>query len=123
MVYHTYLNFKSGDKNIFKFEILDKEKNLIERWSEVFSRELNSHQGHYASIILALKKINKMNMNINSLHIYSCGQVVIRQLNGEYSVKAKSIKKLYQLTGKLVEESGYKVFFHWKPKEKVDLKV
>jgi len=72
------------------------------------------NEAEYWAIIYALEMISTYEF----VTIYSDSQLVVRQLNGEYSVKNVRLRKLHRRVRELISQRGLDVEFVWIPREK-----
>jgi len=103
--------------------ILENKKIIIE-YSEFLGKKTNN-EAEYLAVIRALEKLHEiLNEEIKNikLNLYSDSEFLIKQLNGEYKVKADKIKPLFNKVQKLKE--NLKLNVSWIPRgenEKADL--
>jgi ribonuclease HI len=72
----------------------------------------------YAALIAGLEALGQM--NISQVTVKGDSQLVINQVNGEWTVRSPNIIPLYQKAIGLVErlvEQGYELRFIWVPRE------
>jgi ribonuclease HI len=73
--------------------IKDEQGNLITTISQSIGRTTNN-QAEYRAIIAALERA--ISLGVSQIDMRSDSELVIRQINGQYRVKAASILPLYQ---------------------------
>jgi RNA binding exosome subunit len=118
--YHAFITLeRKRDIVYFKYFIRDGNNNFVTEKKSKLKKKLTQHEAHYGNIINVLSEISKMKVSINKLHIYSCNQVTIRQLQGEYKINASNLLKPNKYVERLIKEVDFEVVFHWRPKEKI----
>jgi len=85
--------------------IKDEQGRLITAISQPIGRATNN-QAEYRAIIAALEEAIKL--GAKQVNMHSDSELVVRQINGRYRVKAASIKPLYQRVKQL--QSQFKGF-------------
>jgi ribonuclease HI len=72
-----------------------------------------NNEAEYGALILALEwvKKNKESMEVSEILINSDSELLVRQMEGRYKVKAKNLKPLWSRARDRVEEMGVPVFF------------
>ena len=78
--------------------IKDEAGRILARISQRIGRATNN-QAEYQAIISALEKAIKL--GARRVDLYSDSELVVKQLNGSYRVKAPALKPLYQQVKKL----------------------
>ncbi len=94
---------------------------LDENGEEVFSgkkflHEKTNNEAEYLALILALEKIHEL--GINRVDIFMDSELVVKQLKGEYKVKNRRLKPLYERVLTLLENFDYKIFHVKREKNK-----
>ncbi len=80
--------------------ILDENDQMIEEYKEFVGIKTNN-EAEYRAIIRALELCKKY---AKKVHIYSDSELVVRQLNGEYKIKKKELKELFEQVEKAEKE-------------------
>jgi ribonuclease HI len=85
--------------------IYDDQKKLIYQESKFIGIKTNN-EAEYSGIIAALEwvKKNKTNYNITQLNCFADSQLMIRQLQGLYKVKASTLLPLFALSQQLLTQ-------------------
>lgn len=77
------------------FMVYEEDGRLASKDAQYIGKTTNNH-AEYMAIILALKWCTtETDANVLSLAVYCDNELVIRQLNGEYKIKAKGLRPLY----------------------------
>lgn len=73
-----------------------------------------NNEAEYLALVEAITWIrdNQANFNITEVNFYSDSQLLVRQMQGKYKVKAPTITPLYSLAKSLLDNSGYSYKFH-----------
>jgi len=79
---------------------LDENERIIEKHKEYIGIKTNN-EAEYLAIIKALEIAKKY---AKKVHIHSDSELVVRQLNGEYKVKKKELKELFEQVEKIEKE-------------------
>ena len=88
--------------------VIYKNDNIIYKNGAIISEYNTNNFAEYSALIAGLKKA--IELNIKSLQVYGDSQLIIKQLNGVYSVKSNNIKDLF-LTATLLKESFQQINF------------
>ncbi len=67
-----------------------------------------NNEAEYHALILGLKEACKQ--GIKNLHIYLDSQLVVRQIQGDYKIKASHLRALYQEVKKLLNKFTYQIY-------------
>lgn len=87
-----------------------QDKILFDTISAYLGKKTNN-EAEYEAVIRAFQYIKDKNLNVEKINLYADSQLVIKQLKGEYKVKAPTIIPLYkQLQGLMY---GLNIKFHW----------
>lgn len=86
--------------------VYEKER-LIHKHAEYNGRATNNY-AEYKAVLIALRWcLSKLDAKDTSVELYSDNELVVRQLNGSYKLKSKSLKPLNEdvrsITGKFKE--------------------
>ncbi len=108
-----------GGVATYGFLIKDQEGNVICKGKGVigagmFGDDVTNNVAEYKALIEGLKCF-KEKIGEGELVIRGDSQLVIRQMKGEYKVKARRIVPLYEEAKRLTE--GIKVVFEWVPRK------
>ena len=89
----------------FGVVIFDDSKNIIAQLSKFIGIKTNN-EAEYSALVEALTWIrdNQTNFNITAINFYSDSQLLVRQMQGHYKVKAPTIIPLYTLAKSLLKE-------------------
>ena len=88
----------------------ENNKQLLE-FKEYLGTQTNNY-AEYMAVIRALEISQKQ--NVRSLDFYCDSQLLVRQMSGEYKVKAPQIKELFIRAKKLVKDFSHVGFHHIK---------
>ncbi|MBI5286581.1 MAG: ribonuclease HI family protein [Deltaproteobacteria bacterium] len=89
--------------------ILDEDGNMVKRLKYYLGVTTNN-QAEYKALLLALKEVCSKQYAVGRLKIYSDSELLVRQIKGEYRVKDKGLKPLYQeVMGLLRGLKGYDI--------------
>ena len=82
----------------FGLVVYDKDKNIIYKNSKFIGNKTNN-EAEYAALIDALQWLqnNKDNFAISKINLFSDSQLLVRQIQGIYKVKAVHLKPLHHL--------------------------
>jgi ribonuclease HI len=80
--------------------ILDENERVIETYKEFFGVKTNN-ETEYLAVIKALELVKKYSKKV---HICSDSELVIKQINGEYKIKKKELKALFDEVEKREKE-------------------
>jgi len=94
--------------------IKDPDGNIMEGIGGYLGITTNNY-AEYSALIAALK--SSMKYNPDRIEIYSDSQLLVRQLNGLYRVKSKSLLPLYNEARDLISSIGNVIIFYI-PREK-----
>lgn len=97
----------------FGVVIYDESKNIIAKISHFIGVKTNN-EAEYSALNEALVwlKDNQQKLNIDSVDFYSDSQLLVRQMQGKYKVKAPTIVPLYRLATSLLLELKLDYKFH-----------
>jgi ribonuclease HI len=84
--------------------------------AEPFSKDATNNVAEYMALVKALKWLLANNLNSGKVEIKSDSQLVVKQLSGEYKVKAKRIISLYRQV-LLLKNKFKEVEIVWVPRE------
>ena len=95
--------------------LLDGEKRF--EGNDFLGKKTNN-QAEYYGLIKALKfvKNNRLANKNRTIKIYSDSQLIIRQLQGKYSVNSKNIKNLYKTVQKYLRDLKVDYELIWVPR-------
>ncbi len=89
--------------------VYNKDGEIFDEISHYLGTKTNN-EAEYTAVIRALEYVK--HRNIKDANIFCDSQLLVRQLNGEYKVKAKTLITLYKQVKELMDElEGVK--FHW----------
>ena len=94
--------------------VIEDGKRTICLHSEYIGIATNN-EAEYKAVIMALEYV-KENFTVRKISIFSDSQLVVRQLNGEYKVKASGIIPLWSRSKKLMSEINASI--EWVPRNK-----
>ena len=95
----------------FGIAVLDQHGDIIYKLSKFIGIKTNN-EAEYFAILEALTWVRDHQTEFSSVNFYSDSQLIVRQLNGLYKVKAANIKALYQLALSLISEIKITCTFH-----------
>jgi len=84
--------------------------------AEPFSKDATNNVAEYTALVKALEWLLTNNLNSGKVEIKSDSQLVVKQLGGEYKVKAKRIIPLYR-KALLLKSKFSDVEIKWVPRE------
>jgi ribonuclease HI len=84
--------------------------------AEPFSKDATNNVAEYTALVKALEWLLANALNSDKVEIKSDSQLVVRQLHGEYRVKAKRIISLYK-QALLLKNKFKEVEISWVPRE------
>jgi len=102
----------------FGVVVYDESKKIISQISKFVGVKTNN-EAEYLALVDALSwvKSNLSNYDITSLNFYSDSQLLVRQMQGKYKVKAPTITPLYHQAVSLLREINLNYKFHEIPRE------
>jgi ribonuclease HI len=102
----------------FGVVVYDESKKIISQISKFIGVKTNN-EAEYSALLDALiwVKDNLVNYDISSLNFYSDSQLMVRQLQGKYKVKAPTIIPLYRQAVSLLSTINISYKFHEIPRE------
>ncbi len=80
-----------------------------------FLGEKTNNEAEYTGVILALEAVRSLNLEGENIILFSDSEFLVRQLKGEYAVKADKIKPLFEQVDKL--RQGLQIKFQWVPRD------
>lgn len=83
--------------------IYDNSGNEIWSCSKYIGDDKTNNYAEYYSLIIGLRKLNKMDLKHTNVVIYGDSELIIRQMNGTSKVKSKMMKQLNTLASKLIK--------------------
>lgn len=89
------------------------EEILIEQIYKYLGKKTNN-QAEYTAVIFALQKLK--DLNYSKANLFSDSEFLVKQLNGQYKVKAPNIVPLYHNVKQLL--IGLDITFNWIPRNK-----
>lgn len=92
-VYTDGASRSNPGKSASGFQILDKDHKLLFKDS-FYNGIKTNNQAEYIAIIASLKAIGIKYGYDNEVNLFSDSELVIRQLNGAYKIKAKVLREL-----------------------------
>jgi ribonuclease HI len=84
--------------------------------AEPFSKDATNNVAEYTALVKALEWLLASNLHSGKVEIKSDSQLVVKQLSGEYKVKAKRIISLYRQV-LLLKNKFKEVEIAWVPRE------
>lgn len=85
---------------------------LVEEFSEYLGKKTNN-EAEYLALIKGLERLKEHNPQ--KANLFADSEFLIKQVKGEYKVKAQNIKPLHEKVMSLI--SGMQINFHWVPRE------
>ena len=85
----------------FGVAIYDESSRIIHQISK-FTGIKTNNEAEYLALVEALTWVRDHQTEFSSVNFYSDSQLLVRQINGKYKIKAANIKPLYQLSLLLV---------------------
>ncbi len=104
----------------FGVAIVDEKGQTIDKLSKFIGVKTNN-EAEYLGLIEALTWVRDHAAEYSSVKFFSDSQLMVRQVNGRYKVKAANIKPLYQLVISLISEIKIPCTFHEVLREKNSL--
>lgn len=99
------------------YSIQDSSGKILEERGEFIGRNTNNF-AEYSAVIAALKAASKHSSG--EVNLFSDSELVVRQLNGKYKVKEKSLKILFNEV-KAIEKRFEKVSYKNLPRESKEI--
>ncbi|MCA9459965.1 MAG: ribonuclease HI family protein [Nanoarchaeota archaeon] len=87
--------------------------NALKKEISKFLGKKTNNEAEYSAVIEALIYLNEK--KIKKANLFSDSEFLVKQLNGQYKVKAETIKPLYEKVQFYLKE--IEVSFHWIPRE------
>ncbi len=84
--------------------VIKKDGTIIEENSEYIGVTTNN-VAEYSALISGLKRL--LELDIKSVRAYSDSELMVKQINGDYSVKDDKLKKLYLEVRKLINSFDF----------------
>jgi ribonuclease HI len=102
----------------FGVVVYDESKKIISQISKFIGVKTNN-EAEYSALLDALiwVKDNLVNYDISSLNFYSDSQLMVRQIEGRYKVKAPTIIPLYRQVMSLLQDINLPYKFNDIPRE------
>lgn len=99
--------------------VAEADGKIIQKESKFLGITTNNF-AEYQGVILAYKWLtsNKQDLVINNLSFYLDSELIVRQLNGAYKVKDKTLLGLFQQVGDLSKSVDVDIFYKHIPRTK-----
>ncbi len=81
--------------------VIKKEGTVIDSHSSYIGKTTNN-VAEYTALIEGLKRL--LSLNIKNVNVFSDSELMVKQLNGEYSVKNEKLKTLYNEAVQLIKQ-------------------
>lgn len=104
----------------FGIVIYNEAGQIIHQYSKFIGVKTNN-EAEYLGLIEALTWVRDHQAEFTGANFHSDSQLLIRQINGQYKVKAPNIKPLYQLSLSLIADIHISCRFKEIPREKNSL--
>lgn len=106
----------------FGLVVYDLQNNLVHQSCQFLGIKTNN-EAEYSGLINALNWINTnaSQLKVARLLFYSDSELVVRQIQGRYKVKAPHLKPLYQTAINLLAQINLPYEFHSVPREQNQL--
>lgn len=104
----------------FGVAVYNQAGQVIDQMSKFVGVKTNN-EAEYLGLIEALTWARDHLTQFDSINFFSDSQLMVRQINGRYKVKAANIIPLYQTALSLISEIGKPCFFHEVLREKNQL--
>jgi len=104
----------------FGVVIYDQQCRIIHKISKFIGIKTNN-EAEYSALLEALVWVRDHQTEFTSVTLYSDSQLLVRQINGQYKIKAANIKPLYQLTLSVISDIHIPCTFHEVLREKNQL--
>ena len=75
-----------------------------------------NNQAEYYGVLNALNWLSKEDTKLSYVNFYLDSELVVKQLNGQYKVKSKELKSLYDKCKRLIKEFAYSIVFTHVPR-------
>jgi probable phosphoglycerate mutase len=95
----------------FGVAVLDQSGRVIYKISKFLGVKTNN-EAEYLALLEALSWIRDHQTEFSTVKFYADSQLLVRQVNGKYKVKAANIKPLYQLALSLISDIHIPCTFH-----------
>ena len=97
----------------FGVVVYDENKKVIEEISKFIGTKTNN-EAEYSALNEAIDwlKTNQEKLQISAVDFYSDSQLMVRQMQGKYKVKAPTITPLYRLATSTLFETKLPYHFH-----------
>jgi ribonuclease HI len=100
--------------------ISDEQSRIIHKISKFIGIKTNN-EAEYSALLEALTWVRDHQAEFVQVKFYSDSQLLVRQINGKYKVKAANIKPLYQLAISVLSDIHIPCSFHEILREKNSL--
>lgn len=77
-----------------------------------------NNEAEYQGLIAALKWLNQAQLKVDSYNFYLDSRLVVKQMQGEFKVKANNLKPLWQKAKKLAKNLPGKIKYQHIPRDK-----
>jgi len=104
----------------FGIVIYDEKNQIIHKISKFIGIKTNN-EAEYSALLEALVWIRDHQTGFTLVKFYSDSQLLVRQINGQYKIKAANIKPLYQLALSVIADIHIPCTFHEILREKNNL--
>jgi ribonuclease HI len=98
----------------------DKQDQIIYKTSRFIGIKTNN-EAEYLALLEALAWVSQHQAEYTEVKFYSDSQLLVRQINGKYKIKAANIKPLYQLAVSVISQIHIPCTFHEILREKNSL--
>lgn len=104
----------------FGVAVFDESGQVIHKISKFIGIKTNN-EAEYSGLLEALTWVRDHQSEFSSVKFYSDSQLLVRQINGKYKVKAINIKPFYQLALSTISDIHIPCTFHEILREKNSL--
>jgi ribonuclease HI len=104
----------------FGVAVYNEQPKIIHQISKFIGIKTNN-EAEYSALLEALTWVRDHQSEFTEVKFHSDSQLLVRQINGKYKVKAANIKPLYQLALSLISDIHLPCSFHEIPREKNSL--
>ncbi len=97
---------------------IEKNGKLKCAYCEVVEGKITNNEAEYMALLKALEFVSK-NFPDSEVLVLSDSQLIVRQMNGEYKVKAKNLLKIKWNIDKLKEKMNFKIEWNGRKENKL----
>ncbi|MGA9408588.1 MAG: ribonuclease HI family protein [Bacteroidota bacterium] len=103
--------------------VLKDESGTVLAKEKKYLGKVTNNVAEYTALIECLKRVNTLfgganGVSCSKLVLYSDSELMVRQLNGEYKVKDRTLKKLFDEVHNLLHSSAFEFSINHVPRER-----